>query len=131
MTIIDHAQLDGVNPLQLTFGEEIKARKPDQNALMWAGPLKDIANQVYLGGRTYSSELWHEYFKKEFLPEEFDPELCKEGYQKWDYDPSGERVCIGSTTDLTVKGFSQYLEQIYAFGAAQSVKFGVNERRFA
>ena len=131
MTIIDNAPLDGIKPLQLTLGEEVKARKPDQNSLMWAGPLKDIAHQVYLDGRTYSPELWHEYFKKEYLPEEFDPELCKEGYQKWDYDPSGDRVCIGSTTELTVKGFSQYLEQIYAFGAEQGVHFGVDERRFA
>lgn len=129
--VIRNMPIDPHKPLQITVSEEVKARKPDQNSLMWAGPLKDIAHQVYLDGRTYTPELWHEYFKKEYLPEEFDSELCKEGYQKWDYDPSGDRVCIGSTTELTVKGFSQYLEQIYAFGAEQGVQFGVDERRFA
>ena len=129
--VIRNIPVDPESPIQITVSEEVKARKPDQNALMWAGPLKDIAHQVYLDGRTYTPELWHEYFKKEYLPEEYDPELCKEGYQKWDYDPSGDRVCIGSTTELTIKGFSQYLEQIYAFGADQCVQFGIDERRFA
>ena len=129
--VLNNMPIDPLKPLQAIFCEEMKARKPDQNALMWAGPLKDIAHQVYLDGRTYSPELWHEYFKKEYLPEDFDPELCKECYQKWDYDPAGDRVCIGSTTELTVKGFAQYLEQIYAFGTEQGVHFGVDERRFA
>lgn len=128
--VLRNIPIDPEKPLQVTISEEVRARKLDQNALMWAGPLKDIAAQVYLDGRTYTPELWHEYFKKEFLPENFDPELCKEGYQKWDYDPSGDRVCVGSTTELTVKGFSQYLEQIYAFGSEQGVQFGVDERRF-
>ncbi|MCZ4064105.1 recombination protein NinB [Oxalobacter aliiformigenes] len=129
--VIRNLPIDPDKPLQITVSEEVKARKPDQNALMWAGPLKDISHQVYLGGRTYTPELWHEYFKKSFLPEEYDPELCKDGYRKWDYDPSGDRVCVGSTTELTIKGFSQYLEQIYAFGAEWGVQFGVDERRFA
>lgn len=33
------------------------------------------------------------------------------------------RVLAGSTKNLTVKGFSEYLEQIYAFGAEQGVEF--------
>ena len=131
MLVLRNIPIDPGKPLQVTISEEVKVRKLDQNALMWAGPLKDIAAQVYLDGRTYKPELWHEYFKKTYLPERYDPELCKEGYEKWNYDPSGDRVCVGSTTELTVKGFAQYLEQIYAFGIGQGVQFGVDERRFA
>mgnify|MGYP000658249821 CR=1 FL=1 len=91
---------------------------------------KNLRKQVSISSSEKVKRIF-EYFKKEYLPEEFNPDLCKEGYQKWDYDPSGDRVCVGSTTELTVKGFSQYLEQIYAFGAEQGVRFGVDERRFA
>lgn len=118
--------IDPVKPLELVAREEIKARKLDQNAAMWAGPLRDIAEQAYVNGRTYSSEVWHEHFKSEYLPEEFDPELCKEGYRKWDYTPAGNRILVGSTTQLTVKGFALYLQQVEAFGASLGVQFHAN-----
>lgn len=106
-------------------------RNNNQNALMWAGPLRDISEQVWPDGVQYSAETWHEHFKREFLPEHADTELTKEGYQKWVYLPSGERILKASTGDLTTKGFSLYLEQIYAFGSQHGVRFGVSERMFA
>jgi hypothetical protein len=121
--LLANAPIDPARPLELVLREEVKARKPDQNSLMWAGPLRDISEQVWLEGRKYSPEVWHEQFKRSFLPEEFDPELCKEGYLKWDYTPAGDRVLIGSTTQLTVKGMAQYIEQIHAFGAEFDVQF--------
>ena len=121
--------IDAEHPLEVLAREEVKARKPDQNALMWAGPLKDISEQAYVGGRTYSEEIWHHKFKEDFLPEEYDPELCKdERYQKWDFTPDGDRILVGSTTDLTVKGFAQYLEQVIAFGAGLGVQFHANPK---
>lgn len=115
---------DEKNPIEVVIRECTRTRKLDQNALMWAGALEDISRQVYLNGRTYSKDVWHEHFKREFLPEQFDGELTKEGYQKWAFLPNGDRVLKGSTGDLTKKGFSQYLEQIYAFGAEHGVQFG-------
>jgi hypothetical protein len=115
--------LDAKKPIEVVLREEVRARKPDQNALMWAGPLKDIADQCWANGRQYSAEIWHEYFKAELLPEEFDLDLCKEGYKKWDSTPAGDRVLVGSSTDLTIKGFAQYLDQIHAFGASMGVEF--------
>lgn len=123
MAHLQRAPLDPRRPLELLIREEQRQRKPDQNALMWSGPLSDIAEQAWADGRQYSAEIWHEYFKKNFLPEEFDPELTKDGYVKWDYGPDGERVLIGSTGQLTVRGFSQHLEQIHAFGAQLGVRF--------
>ena len=129
MALLPNLPLDEANPLEVIIREPVKARGPDQNSLMWAGPLADIAAQAWVDGRQFSAEVWHEHFKREYLPEEFDPELTKEGYRKWDYTPAGERVLIGSTTQLTKRGFSQYLEQIEADGAGMGVQFGA--RRMA
>lgn len=130
LSIVRNLPLDDVYPLEVVIREQIKGRKPDQNALMWAGPLKDIAEQAWLDGRQFSAEVWHCYFRRELLPDEFDPERCREGYVKWQIDPAGERIIVGSTTQLTVKGFSEYLEAVYAFGASLGVQFHAspNER---
>jgi hypothetical protein len=69
-------------------------------------------------------------FKSEFLFEEDAAdlhELVKDPFKwkKWDYTPNGDRILVGSTTDLTVKGFSQYLEQVHAFGSSLGVMFHV------
>lgn len=133
MARLQNAPIDPDKPLEVIIREEVKVRGLDANARMWVGPLKDIAEQAYIEGRAYSAEVWHEYFKKEYLPEEFDAELTKDGYQKWAVAPDGERVLIGSTTQLTVKGFAIYLTQVEAFGAGLGVQFSAspNERQAA
>jgi hypothetical protein len=127
--LIDQAPVDPMQPIEVVIREKQKVRKPDANALMWAGPLSDISEQAYVNGRTYSPEVWHELYKRKYLPEEYDSELCKEGYRKWDIAPDGKRILVGSTTQLTVKGFALYLEQVYADGASMGVQF--HERRAA
>lgn len=127
IALIRALPIDDAHPLEIVVREEVKARKLDQNAAMWAGPLADIAEQAYVNGRTFTAEVWHEHFKEEFLPESYDPELCvSETYQKWDFDPKGKRRLVGSTTDLTVKGFALYLQQVEAFGANLGVQFHAN-----
>jgi len=116
--------------IEMVLREPVKARKLDQNALYWAGPLKDIAEQAWLDGHKYADIVWHEHFKREFLPDEDEiniAELVKnpEKYSKWGAMPNGVGFCMASTTDLTVKGFSQYLEQVHAFGASLGVLFHV------
>jgi len=124
IALLRNVPLDAGKPLEVLVREEVKGRKLDQNALMWAGPLRDISEQCWSDGRQFRAEVWHEYFKAQFLPEQYDPDLCKtEHYRKWDYDPGGAPVLVGSTSDLTVKGFAQYLEQIHAFGAQMGVEF--------
>lgn len=115
--------LDQDYPVEVVFREPQKQRTPTQNERMWAGPLRDIAEQAYVEGSTFSAEVWHEHFKEQYLPEEYDEELCREGYRKWDYSPSGKRILVGSTTQLTTKGFADYMEQVYAFGASLGVMF--------
>lgn len=129
---VTHAPLG----LEVLIREPVKVRTLDQNARMWAGPLRDIAEQGWVDGRQFAVETWHEYFKREYLPEDDDPELGRlvknpEAWSKWGYMPNGERALVGSTTDLTVHGFARYLEQVYAYGAALGVLFGVGQREFA
>lgn len=131
ISLLHHLPIDEKNPLEIVIREQVKTRKLDANAAMWAGPLRDIAEQAWSGGRQYSAEVWHEFMKQRFLYEEFDSELTKEGYLKWDFAPDGTRILVGSTTQLTVKGFALYLQQIEAFGASLGVQFHVspNEER--
>lgn len=134
-----HAALDNV-PLELglevVIREESKVRGQDQNALMWSGPLADIAEQAWVGNRQFSDEVWHEHFKREYLPEADAPDLDlmvknPEKWKKWDFTPSGERVLVGSTTDLTKKGFAIYLEKVMADGAGMGVMYSANPREYA
>lgn len=132
--VLDNIPIDSVKPLEMILREEKKARGLDQNAAMWAGPLADIAQQGWVSGRQYSAEVWHEHFKREYLPEDDDPELpilAKDGYSKWGFTPAGERVLVGSTTQLTRKGMTRYLQQIEAFGASLGVMFQASPRMVA
>lgn len=126
LAVIRNAPVDAERPLELVIREEKKTRKPDQNSAMWSGPLHDIAEQAWVSGRQFSAEVWHHFYKVEYLPEADDPDialLAKDGYRKWDFDPNGERVLVGSTKDLTVRGFALYLQQVEAHGANLGVQF--------
>lgn len=134
LAALTHAPIDPEHPLEILIREEKKTRRLDQNALMWVGPLADIADQAWVEGRRFSAEVWHEHFKREYLPEDDDPErgdLTKDGYRKYDVTPAGERVLVGSTTQLTVKGFARYLTQVEAEGASLGVQFSANPREMA
>lgn len=123
LALIPNLPLDADKPLQITIEEYRPARKLSQQAYLFAGPLKDISSQAWLDGKQYSVDVWAHYFKVQLLPEEFDPLLCKDSYQKWRYDPAGNRVLTGSTTELTVKGMADYITAILAFGGSLGVQF--------
>ena len=123
LAAVRNMPIDSTKPLQVLIREEVKVRKLDQQALLFAGPMRDISEQAWFEGRQHSVEVLHEYLKRELLPEDFDPELCTEKYRKWDIDPAGNRILVGSTKQLTVKGYSLYLEGVFAFGASMGVEF--------
>jgi len=126
-----HLPVNSDRPLEIVIREEKKVRGLDQNALMWAGPLKDIAEQAWVNGRQYSAAVWHEAMKRFYLPEETDAEyerMVKDGYKKWECLPTtGEPVLVGSTTQLTKYGFSVYLQQVESHGAELGVLFTQRE----
>jgi hypothetical protein len=123
ISAIQNAPIDIERPLEVIIREEQKGRSLSANALMWAGPLNDIANQAWVHGKQYSALIWHEYFKEKFLPELPDPKQVKEGYKKYEETPDGRRVLVGSTNKLTKHGFNLYIENIYAYGADLGVRF--------
>ena len=79
---IQNAPINIERPLEVIIREEQKCRSLSANALMWAGPLNDIATQAWVHGKQYSALIWHEYFKEKFLPELPDPKQVKEAKQK-------------------------------------------------
>jgi len=130
---IKMAPVDPKNPLLFALCEQPKSRTLDQNALMWAGLLGDIEEQVWIDGRKFDKKVWHEYFKQMFLPEINDPDLQllvknPSQWKKWDFLPDGRALCVGSTTGLTKYGFSMYLEQIHALCAQYGVRFSASPR---
>ena len=125
---IQNAPIDSDKPLEVIIREEQKGRLLSANALMWAGPLNDIASQAWVHGRQYSALIWHEYFKEKFLPDFPDLTQVKEGYRKYEETPDGKRILIGSTQKLTKHGFSLYMEQIYAYGADLGVRFSETDQ---
>ena len=133
LRLLPNLPLDPERPVEVLIQEHKAKRKPSLNALMWAGPLRDIAEQAWICGRQYSAEVWHEHFKEAYLPDPdapgFDPEHVVEGYRTWDIDPwKGNRVLVGSTTQLTDKGMRVYLEQVEAEAATEyGVQFTTRE----
>lgn len=130
---------DPDHPLEIVAREPVKARGLDANARMWVGPLRDLAEQGYIDGKSFSDEVWHEHCKREFLPDEtmISPEelatLVKEpeAYRKWGFTPRGNKVLLGSTTQLTRRGFALYTKQIVLLGESLGVQFSAspNEAR--
>jgi hypothetical protein len=100
-----------------------KLRTSDQNRLMWKSLLGDFASQAFVDGRLFGADVWHEHLKELFLPEHAEDGITKEGYQKWLEMPTGKLKMVGSTTKLTTRGMSDYLEQCYAFGCDLGVRF--------
>jgi len=136
VAMVKNAPIDPHNPLEIRVGEAVKVRTLDQNAAYHAGPLRDIADQAWIEGRQYSAAVLHEHFKAEYLPYEGElmgDELARrvkspETYRKWDFKPNGDRVLVGSTTELTKFGFGEFMEQVQAFGSNLGVKFSERDR---
>lgn len=131
LNLIPNLPIRAKKPIQVIIREEIKVRSMSANDCMWACQLKCISEQAYVQSRTYADTTWHEMFKDMYLPETFlspehQAEIVKDGYKKYDIRPDGKRVLVGSTTELTTKGFSIYLQQVEAYGANLGVIYSAN-----
>ena len=108
-------------PLSVVCAPFKTTRSLEANALMWIW-LKVIEQQAWLGGRQYSDEVWHEFYKREFLPE-----INSRGDDKWREVPprlpaaqlAPARVCVMSTTRLNKTEMSVYMTQIEAHAATE------------
>jgi hypothetical protein len=120
------------HPLAVHVYEHKDKRTLEANALMWVR-LGEIAEQAWVGGRQYAADLWHEFCKEKFLPDEAGPtKRTRKGYRKYDYLPNGRRDLVGSTTLLTTFGMHEYMEQLTAYGAGElGVMFSATPREMA
>lgn len=122
IAFLRNVPLNEDKPLEMVVREPRKKRKLTLNAAMWAGPLADIERMAWHEGRQFRAEVWHEHLKELFLPDtsdpEFDPSEAMEGYEKWAVNPwTGNRVLVGSTTQLTDKGMRIYLLKMESYAA--------------
>lgn len=122
--------LDGTIEVVIRLAQ--KKRSSAQNDLMWVR-LTEISEQAWVSGLRYSPEVWHEHYKRQYLPEMIDLELDRrvknpEKYRKWTRTPGGERVLVGSTTDLTKWGMLEYMTQVEADGAGMGVMFSAHQQ---
>jgi len=115
--------IDINHPMTVTIAPYSKRRTSEQNSMQWAGMLGDFAAQARLAGRLFRADVWHEYLKEKLLPDAPKEGVTLKGYKKWLEMPDGRLKMIGSTTMLTTRGMSDYLEQCYAFGCDLDVKF--------
>ena len=86
----------------------IKAKRTaDQNRRMWA-LLREVAATVWIDGRQFTDEVWHEHFKRQFIGQE---EIVL---------PSGAVEVRGiSTTTLNVADMGRYMDEISAWCVEQ------------
>lgn len=128
LAAIHHMPIDQARPLEVIIREIPSKRHSAQNSYYWMR-ISEIAYQAWFDGRQYSPEVLHEYLKRQLLPEDLpepEPGMVADAYRKWEFDPSGERVLVGSTTMLTIKGFAEYVQQVEAFGASLGVQFSAD-----
>ena len=90
-------------PLAVSVTEHKAKRNGDQNRYMW-NRLAQIADCAWVGGKQFSQEAWHEYFKGKFI-----------GYEE---TPDGRLIGI-STTTLGVGEFAEYVTKIEQHAAQE------------
>lgn len=93
---------------RVTFSEDRDGRSLRQLRFYWGVVLKQISEQAMLNGARYSAKGWHEAFKRQVL-----------GFEVVKVQVAGRKHPqvyrrLRSTTDLTVKQMSEYLDEIIA-----------------
>lgn len=95
----------------VAFGEAEDDRSLQQNRLYWGVILRQISERALIAGQRYTADAWHELFKRQFL-----------GYEVIKAPVAGRKRPtiyrrLRSTTKLTVRQMSEYLERVIAFAA--------------
>lgn len=85
-------------PLMVHVTEYAMNRSVEQNRRYFR-MVQNIAEDAWIGGKQYPKDVWHEFFRKRFLPLLDGP----------------EGTYPTSTSALSVKEFSDYMEQVAAF----------------
>lgn len=128
-----HAAVEAVKnitaePLMMvTIAPYVKKRSKSQNSMQWVALLGDFSMQVIIDGKQFAANVWHEHLKEKCLPGLPEEGITLKGYVKWMEMPCGKLKLVGSTTKLTTKGFSDYIERCYAYGVTEfDIRFSAN-----
>lgn len=107
-------------PVQICVGEDESDRSVQQNRFYWGPCLSEISEQARVGGQRYTTEAWHELFKRQFLGFEIE-KVHVAGRKR----PTVIRR-LRSTAALSVRQMSEYLDKLQAFAATDlGVQFSV------
>ena len=90
------------HPLSVTVAEYKERRSRAQNDRLWA-LLTTIGEQVWIEGRQYAPEVWHEHMKWAFAPKEDGP----------------TGLIAMSTSRMDVEQFSKYMLEIETFAMSE------------
>ena len=120
IAMIRNLPLDEAKPMMVTVAPFAKVRGLDANAYYWLR-LGEVSAQAWMEGRQYSAECWHEFMRRNVMPEQI---TTKDGEtrSKWAELPDGSLSVI-STTQLEKRSFADYVTAVEAFGAALGVQF--------
>lgn len=94
---------DQNKPLAVTITEYKSKRSIEQNKRYWA-VLQQISEQAFLEGVCYSTDAWHEYFKRKFIG-------CIDL-------PDGNNLGQSSTM-LTVAEFADYMTKVESYASGE------------
>ena len=112
---------DKGQPLEARITVYKKSATDPQRSLIWIIN-EQIAQGAWVRGRRFDAETWHEYAKRELLPEE-----TRRGVQKWLALPDGQRELTMSTENLDREEKSTYIDKLLAFAAEQGVDVHIEE----
>jgi len=126
IAVLKNAPLDDLKPLECLIQEPSRKRGLDANGYYWLR-LGEIAKAAWLDGRQYNSDCWHEYAKRNIMP---DVVVTKDGEvrSKWVELPDGTLAVI-STTELEKGFFAKYTTMCEAFGANLGVEYSADPRQ--
>jgi len=93
-----------------------------QRALIWIIN-QQMEEKAWIKAKRYEADIWHEQFKREFLPDE-----TRKGVKKWLVLPNGERSLHMSTEDLDREEKSTYIDQCIAYAASIGVEIVIEDR---
>jgi hypothetical protein len=98
--------------LYLTAGVAEDMRSVAQNRYYWGVVLKCVAEQVKIEGQLWEAEAWHNLFKRKFLGYAITKEKIAGRKRKV------VRRTLRSTTGLSVRKMSLYLERVMAYAVS-------------
>lgn len=97
------AMVEAGTPLRIIVTSAEARRNTEQNKRYWGFVLKTIANQAWVEGKQYSTDVWHEYLARKFG-------VCEDVTL-----PDGEIVVRRkSTTQMTVSEFGDFMNHCEA-----------------